>query len=71
MISDTLEDIVTNLAERLEVVETQLETMQEALTKLDLFNVNENNGSLLFSQVDYEKLTDEQKNNGKIYLIKD
>ncbi|ALW15614.1 hypothetical protein HW053_001478 [Campylobacter jejuni] len=68
---DTLEDRVANLAERLQVVETQLETMQEALTKLDLFNVNENNGSLLFSQVDYEKLTDEQKNNGKIYLIKD
>lgn len=61
----------SDLEQRVEALENQVQIINETLLKLDFFNVNESNNSLIFSQVDYEKLTDEQKNNGKIYLIKD
>lgn len=62
---------MVTLEERVAELETKVATLEQTLLKLDFFNVNENNNTLLFSQVDYEKLTPEQKNNGKIYLIKD
>ncbi|EDK9115144.1 hypothetical protein GHK77_08695 [Campylobacter jejuni] len=61
----------SDLEQRVQALENQVQIINETLLKLDFFNVNESNNSLIFSQVDYEKLTDEQKNNGKIYLIKD
>ncbi|EAL7532976.1 hypothetical protein DUZ16_06535 [Campylobacter jejuni] len=61
----------SDLEQRVQALENQVQIINETLLKLDFFNINESNNSLIFSQVDYEKLTDEQKNNGKIYLIKD
>ncbi|EQA3505877.1 hypothetical protein ACX1OY_001657 [Campylobacter jejuni] len=61
----------SDLEQRVQALENQVQIINETLLKLDFLNVNESNNSLIFSQVDYEKLTDEQKNNGKIYLIKD
>ncbi|EQA3509751.1 hypothetical protein ACX1PV_001731 [Campylobacter jejuni] len=61
----------SDLEQRVQALENQVQIINETLLKLDFFNVNESNNSLIFNQVDYEKLTDEQKNNGKIYIIKD
>lgn len=60
-----------DLLKRVETLESEIKAINEALVKLDFFNFNKENNTLLFSQVDYEKLPELEKNNGKIYLIKD
>lgn len=60
-----------DLLKRVETLESEIKAINEALVKLDFFNFNNENNTLLFSQVDYEKLPELEKNNGKIYLIKD
>ncbi|WP_291952733.1 hypothetical protein [Campylobacter sp.] len=52
-------------------LENKIKELNEAIIKLDIFNINKNNDSLIFSQIDYEKLSEDEKNNGKIFLIKE
>ena len=69
-VSNDLETRVAELEAKTAELENEITNIKESLSLLDLFNKNEN-GGLLFSSLEYSKLSDELKNNGKIYLIKD
>lgn len=71
----TLEERVTILENELSEAKnsinsllTKIETLERVL---DFFNVNKDNGTLIFTELEYKKLSEEEKNNGKIFLIKD
>lgn len=54
-------DVVTKLQEEVKALKAQLDSMPKFNTKSD--------GTFVYTQVEYDSLTDEEKKNGKMYII--
>ena len=59
-------DLATN--EQINALKTEVANLKAELASIPRFGKKED-GSFVFTQVEYDNLTDEEKNNGKMYII--